>query len=251
VTSFTNQRIWVTGASAGIGAAVAQVFLRRGARVALTARRTDLLTAIAARHDASTVMVVPADVTDRIAVEAAARTIEERWGGIDLAVFNAGGVVEHDYVETMRLNYFSVVYGIQAVLPGMLARGTGHVAGVASLAGYRALPDAVPYGASKAAVIYLMDGLRFEVEPQGVAVTTINPGFIRTPLTDKNEFHMPFLVEVDDAAERIVRGLERRAREIHFPAPLSWTLKLLRILPYPLYERVMKTQRRSAPTPRS
>jgi short-subunit dehydrogenase len=125
------------------------------------------------------------------------------------------------------------------VLPQMVARGSGHIAAVASLAGYRALPAAVEYGASKAAVIHLLDGLRFDLEPKGVQVTVINPGFVRTPLTDKNRFTMPFLIEADDAAERIVRGLERGKTEIHFPAPMSWTLKLMRLLPYPLYARLI------------
>jgi short-subunit dehydrogenase len=122
----------------------------------------------------------------------------------------------------------------------MLERGKGQIAAVASLAGYRPTPVAVAYGASKAAVIHLMDGLRFELARQGVAVTVINPGFVRTPLTARHTFHMPFLVEPADAAERIVRGLERNAREIHFPAPLSWTMKVLRVLPYGLYAQIIK-----------
>ena len=183
---------------------------------------------------------MPADVTDRAAVAAAARRVESQWGGIDLAIFNAGGAIDasqsvnrspqfaaHDYTETMALNYFSVVYGIDAVLPGMLARGSGHIAAVASLGGYRPSAVALPYSASKAAVIHLTEGLRLKVESRGIAVTVVNPGFVRTPLTARNTFKMPFLVEVDDAAERIVRGLERRKHEIHFPAPLSWTVKLL------------------------
>jgi len=189
----------------------------------------------------SRVLVAPADVTDRDAVAAAARLIEETWGGIDLAIFNAGGVVEGDFIATMQLNYFSVIYGIDAVVNGMLARGSGHIAAVASLAGYRPGGVSTEYGASKAAVIFLMDGLRFTLAPRGVRVTVINPGFVRTPLTDRHTFHMPFLVEADDAAERIVRGLQRGKREIHFPAPLSWPLKLLRVLPFPVYERVIRT----------
>ena len=187
-------------------------------------------------------MPVPVDVTDRAAVIDAAQRIEHAWGGIDLAIFNAGGSVDHDreaaaegreafrsatYTGTMALNYFSVVYGIEAVLPDMLARGSGHVAAVASLGGYRASAS-VAYGASKAAVIHLMEGLRFEVAERGVGVTVINPGFVKTPLTDPNRFHMPFLLEASDAAERIVRGLERGKKEIHFPAALSWPMKMLR-----------------------
>ena len=245
--AWASARVWVTGASTGIGAALVKTLIARGARIAVTARRRDLLEQIARDHggtDGSRVLVVPADVTDHDAVVAAGRQIEAAWGGIDLAIFNAGGVVEGDFIATMKLNYFSVVYGIEAVLNGMLARGSGHIAAVASLAGYRPGPVATEYGASKAAVIFLMDGLRFTLEPRGIRVTVVNPGFFRTPLTDRNTFHMPFLVEVDDAAEKIVRGLERGKKEIHFPAPMSWGAKLLRVLPYPVYERLIRTLQR-------
>jgi short-subunit dehydrogenase len=253
--SFSGQRVWVTGASSGIGEALVPPLVARGARIAISGRRRDLLEAIAARHTRATgspVMPVPVDVTDRDAVHAAARHIEQAWGGIDVAIFNAGGSTGRergafradDYTQTMTLNYSSVVYGIDAVLPGMLERGKGHIAAVASLAGYRPSSVAVSYGASKAAVIHLMDGLRFSLAPQGVTVTVINPGFVRTPLTARNNFRMPFLLEAADAAERIVRGLEREAREIHFPAPLSWTMKALRILPYGIYAQIIK---RAAP----
>jgi short-subunit dehydrogenase len=257
--SLDGARVWLTGASSGIGEALVAPLVRRGARVAVTARRTDLLTAIAAKHAGgrASVLAVPADVTNRAAVAAAAKEVESEWGGIDLAIFNAGGSIgspqsatrnppfaADDYTETMALNYSSVVYGIEAVLPGMLARGNGHLAAVASLAGYRPSTVAVPYSASKAAVIHLMEGLRLDVESRGITVTVVNPGFVRTPLTARNTFKMPFLVEVDDAAERIVRGLEHRKNEILFPAPLAWTVKLLRILPNGLYARLIK---RAAP----
>jgi short-subunit dehydrogenase len=245
-----GQRVWLTGATSGIGEALVEPLVRRGARVAITARRAGLLDVIAARHargGSSPVLSVAADVTDRDAVHGAAAQIEAAWGGIDLAIFNAGGSVGDrtrfrgdDCAATMTLNYFSVVYGIDAVLPGMLARGSGRIAAVASLAGYRAMPAAAAYGASKAAIIHLLDGLRFELAPRGLGVTVINPGFVRTPLTARNAFKMPFLVAVDEAAERIVRGLERGKKEIHFPAPLSWTMKVLRVLPYGLYEQLMK-----------
>jgi short-subunit dehydrogenase len=245
-----GQRIWLTGASSGIGEALVEPLVRRGARVAITARRSGLLDVIAASHargGSSPVLSVAADMTDRDAVRAAATQIEAAWGGIDLAIFNAGGSVGDrtrfrgvDCAATMTLNYFSVVYGIDAVLPGMLARGNGRIAAVASLAGYRGMPAATAYGASKAAVIHLLDGLRFELAPRGVGVTVINPGFVRTPLTAPNAFPMPFVMEADEAAERIVRGLERGKKEIHFPARLSWTMKVLRVLPYGLYEQLMK-----------
>jgi short-subunit dehydrogenase len=255
-TSLSGARVWLTGASSGIGAALATRLLARGARVALTARRVDLLDALAAGH-AGNVLVVPADVTDAAAVAAAARRIEAAWGGIDLAIFNAGGSVVPTqsavddprfaadvYTATMALNYFSVVYGIEAVLPGMLARGDGQIAAVGSLAGYRPSSIALPYSTSKAAVIHLIEGLRLSVASRGVAVTIVNPGFVKTPLTARHTVRMPFVIEADDAAERIVRGLERKKGEIHFPAPLSWTVKLLRMLPDSIYARII---RRAAP----
>jgi len=263
-TLLRSSRVWLTGASSGIGAALVTRLVGRGARVAITARRADLLEALAVRHasSGSPLLVVPADVTDPAAVAAAAQRIESEWGGIDLAIFNAGGSVAeaqaahpqsairnrqfdaHDYEATMALNYFSVVYGIEAVLPGMLARGRGHIAAVASLAGYRPTSVALPYSAAKAAVIHLIEGLSLSTATHGIAFTIINPGFVRTPLTARHTFRMPFLVEADDAAERIVRGLERRNREITFPAPLSWTVKFLRLLPGSLYARII---RRAAP----
>ena len=260
--SLDGARVWVTGASSGIGEALVSALVRRGARVAVTARRTDLLAAIAAKHAGgrAPVLVVPADVTDPAAVAAAARQVEAAWGGIDLAIFNAGGsavasaqssdagpqpairdpqFAAHDYTETMALNYFSVVYGIEAVLPGMLERGSGRIAAVASLGGYRPSMVALPYSASKAAVIHLIEGLRLQVASHGIAVTVVSPGFVRTPLTARNSFKMPFLVEVDDAADRIVRGLERGKDEIVFPAPLAWAIRLLGLLPNRLYARII------------
>src|SRR6188474_3208003 len=253
--SLDGARVWVTGASSGIGEALVAALMRRGARVAVTARRTELLTALAAKHAGgrAPVLVAPADVTDALAVTAAAKDVESAWGGIDLAIFNAGGsvgpppretrdprFVAAEYTATMALNYFSVVYGIEAVLPGMLERGNGRIAAVASLGGFRPSTVALPYSASKAAVIHLMEGLRMQVAPRGVVVTVVNPGFVRTPLTARNSFKMPFLVEVDDAADRIVRGLERRKDEIVFPAPLAWTIRLLGVLPNRLYARIMR-----------
>lgn len=242
-------RVWLTGASSGIGEALVGPLAERGARLAISARRGDRLDAIAAdaRRRGAEVRVYPLDVTDRGAVGRTVAAIEADLGGIDLAILNAGGhspaaPVRFDgqqAVDTMTVNYFGVVYGIEAIVPGMLARGRGYIAAVASVSGYRALPAAGAYGASKAAVIHLLNSIRFDLEPHGIRITVINPGFIKTPLTDRNRFPMPFLMPVDEAAVRIVKGLERERKEIHFPKPLSWTLKLLRVLPYPLYERII------------
>jgi NADP-dependent 3-hydroxy acid dehydrogenase YdfG len=240
-------RIWLTGASSGIGEALVPELVARGARVAISARRGEALAAIAARAPGGEVVALPVDVTDRSAVAEAAARLESLWGGIDLAIFNAGthqpvsgtALDPDDFVRLMQVNYLSVIYGMHAVLPGMLTRGRGHIAGVASLAGYRALPTAAAYGASKAALILALDALRFDLAPRGIDVTVINPGFVRTPLTDRNTFHMPMRIDADAAARLIARGLERRAREIHFPARFSWLMKTLRVLPYPVYQALV------------
>jgi short-subunit dehydrogenase len=176
----------------------------------------------------------------------AGRPIRRRYG-IDLAILNAGthlpeqhvAIDATDFETVMRTNYLSLVYGIEAVLPHMLQRGYGHIAGVASVAGYRGLPKAAAYCASKAAAIAALEALRFRLEPKGVSVTIVNPGFVRTPLTDKNDFAMPALIDADEAAALIVRGLAARKREIHFPARFSWFMKALRVLPFPVYHRLV------------
>jgi short-subunit dehydrogenase len=243
-------RVWLTGASSGIGEALVPELVRRGARVAVTARRADRLEALAQgwRAAGGTILVVPADVSRREAVLAAGRAIDEAWGGVDVAIFNAGthtpasgtGFDSQQFVTLTTLNYFGPLFGLEAVLPGMLARGRGQVVGVASLAGYRALPTAAAYGASKAALAHAFDSLRFDLAPRGIEVTVVNPGFVKTPLTDRNRFRMPFLMPVDQAVERMVRDIERGKMESHFPAALSWTLKVLRLLPYPLYDRLIR-----------
>jgi short-subunit dehydrogenase len=244
-----HARVWVTGASSGIGEAVSAALSAAGAWVALTARRQDRLEQMAApwRRGGREVLVAQADVTDRDAVLAAARRIEEAWGGIDLAVFNAGvgkrmrwaEFDARDFVEIFRVNVFGVMYGVEAVLPGMLRRRAGRIATVASLAGYRGGPTLAGYGSSKAALIHATDSLRFDLAPHGVGVTLINPGYVRTPLTATNQYWMPGLMDADRAAAIIVRGLRRDRKEIHFPARFSWTLKVLRALPFPIYERIV------------
>ena len=244
-----HARVWLTGASSGIGEALVPRLLEAGARLALTARRADVLegTAAAWRARGRDVMAAPADVSDRQAVHAAAHLVEEAWGGIDLAIFNAGfskriRVTEfnaQDFVDLYRVNVFGVMFGVEAVLPGMLRRGSGRIAAVGSLAGLRGAPTLIGYGSSKAAIIHAIDSLRFDLAPYGIGVTLINPGYVRTPLTAKNTYWMPRLTDADEAAAIIVRGLQHDRKEIHFPALFSRTLKLLRALPFPIYERIV------------
>ncbi|HET6314935.1 MAG TPA: SDR family NAD(P)-dependent oxidoreductase, partial [Chloroflexota bacterium] len=174
--SLGGARVWVTGASSGIGEALVEPLLRAGARVALTARRAERLEAIATVHRVSghEVLVAPADVTDRAAVRAAVEQMERAWGGVDLAVFSAGTYTPvdgttldaDDFRDAISVNYLGVVYGLEAVLPGMLRRGAGRVAAVSSLAGELPLPRSAAYGSSKAALTYLLRALRFDLRPR-------------------------------------------------------------------------------------
>jgi NADP-dependent 3-hydroxy acid dehydrogenase YdfG len=248
--AFRDAVVWITGASSGIGEALVKPLVARGARVAISARRADLLDEQARRWQAqgADVRPFPLDVTDRDANRLVVQQITDAFGRIDLAVLNAGTHVTPkvrpfdglQYVDNMTLNFFGMIHGIDAVLPGMIARGRGHIAGISSLAGIRALPTAGAYGASKAAASHMLDALRFDLEPRGILVTNVTPGFVRTPLTDRNKYRMPFLMEVDRAAEILADGLERGKPEIHFPKPLSWTIKTLRVLPYPIYSWIIR-----------
>lgn len=248
--TFEGQVVWLTGASSGIGEALTPLLVARGARVALSARRADRLEAIAAaaRARGGDVRTFPLDVTDRQATRETVAAIERAFGGVDVAILNAGSHLRpavqpfdaQQYLDTFALNVFGALHGIEAVLPGMLVRRRGWIVGISSLAGYRAVPTAGAYGSSKAAFSHILDALRFDLEPHGVRVVSVTPGFIKTPLTDRNRFRMPFLMPVDTAAARIVRGIEQERREIHFPRPFSWTLKLLRVLPYPVYDRIIR-----------
>jgi short-subunit dehydrogenase len=249
----------VTGASSGIGRALAKELARRGARVGAVARRGDLLDELAreARAAGGTLETAPADVADRDALHAAVHALEAKLGPTDLLIANSG--VSHPtgaeamnvpMVEaTMRVNFFGVVYAIEAVLPQMLARKKGHIAAVSSMAGYKGLPGEWGYSSSKAAVNNLMEGLRIQMREHGIAVTNICPGFIKTPMTAKNDFDMPWLLEADDAARRIARALVRKKKVFNFPWQMSWFMGLVAMLPDWIVARSMKKYNENPPWP--
>ncbi|MCH2143203.1 MAG: SDR family NAD(P)-dependent oxidoreductase [Phycisphaerales bacterium] len=243
-------RVWITGASTGIGRALAKELASCGAHLAITSRRTDVLEEVVGEicSAGGQAQAYAGDVTDADAMAEIAAAISQNWGGIDVLIANAGTHIPSEplqfdsrqYQDLMQINYGGVLHCIEAVLPGMKAQGHGHIVGVASLAGYRALPTASAYGASKAALIHFLQSLRFHLEHESIAVTVINPGFVRTPLTDKNDFRMPCLIEASDAASRIRRALERGKRDVAFPAPFSWVISLFRIIPMPLYACILR-----------
>jgi short-subunit dehydrogenase len=215
--SFANQVAVITGASSGIGWALAKELARQGGKVGLIARRHDLLEALAAeiRQAGGTAALAAANVSDRAQTLAAIAEVRTALGPVELLVANAGvGVPTYleptnvpDVEQMFRVNLFGVLYAIEAVLPEMLRRGRGHLAAVSSMAAYKGLPGESGYCASKSAVNTYLEGLRIQLNSRGIAVTTICPGFIRTPMTAQNPFHMPWLMEPDEAARRIARAL--------------------------------------------
>jgi short-subunit dehydrogenase len=241
-------RAIITGASSGIGAALARELSRRGWSLALLARRGDLLEQLVAELKTPAV-ALPADVTDSAAVhEAVARGAAALGGDFDLAVANAGISVPtwstkfnlDDAERIIRVNVLGTFYLFDAVIPTMLARGSGRFAGIASIAGLRGLPSASVYSASKAAMQAFLEASRVELQPRGVGVTIVNPGWVKTPLIEKYKGALPFLVPVDDAARIIADGLERGAREVEFPRPMSILMRTMRLVPNALYDLMLR-----------
>lgn len=239
--SLTGKAVaWVTGAGSGIGEAVSLRLARDGWQVAASARSREDLDSLAGKDPL--ISAFPLDVTDGQAVADAVAAIEARLGPIELAVLNAGTykpVSAKDFTaEKVAANFDVNVMGtakcLEPLIPRMIERRRGHIAVVSSLTGYVGLPTAAGYGATKAALINMCAALEPELAVHGVRMTVINPGFVDTPLTRKNDFAMPFLIDVEDAADRIVRGLGSERFEIAFPLRMSLAIRLLAALPHPL-----------------
>jgi short-subunit dehydrogenase len=238
----------ITGASTGIGRAVAIELARRGVAVGLLARRADRLQAVAEeiRDAGGRAVTAACDVAAPEEIPAAAAAIREELGFVDLAIANAGvghpvepGRFDLEGTERLyRVNLFGALRFLHAFLPEMRERGRGHLVGVGSIAGYVGIPGNGDYCGTKAALRIEMESLRVLLRNEGIAVTTICPGFIRTPLTDKNDFDMPFLMEAEPAARKIVRAIERRKRIYDFPWPMALVARLARIAPRWAFDRI-------------
>ena len=245
---------WVTGASSGIGWHLSKRLVLSGWCVAVTARREEKLQQLAAsvHGGPGQLHAFPGDVTDLPTLSQTVKRIYAELGAIDRCFLNAGDydpkpMTEFDiglFQRIIDVNYMGVVNALSLVLPRMLARQQGEIYITASLAGYRGLPLAGPYGSSKAALINLTETLNTELMPKGIKVRVINPGFVKTELTDKNRFGMPFLISTEKAADYIMRELDTDGFEIAFPKRFVYLMKLLRILPYRAYFAVTRKMMR-------
>jgi NAD(P)-dependent dehydrogenase (short-subunit alcohol dehydrogenase family) len=241
ISDWTGKRVWVIGASTGIGQATAHLLVDHGARVAFSARSIDKL--LATTSGTPRALVAPLDVTNRDSIASACEHIVAEWGGIDLVLLVAGGYNEmradsFDLAAAngmIDLNLRGVFNCLDLVLPLLLRQGAGGIGIVSSVAGFGGLPKALVYGPTKAALINLCESLYLDLHPKGIAVYQINPGFVDTPLTANNGFRMPALMTADEAADALVDGLERGQFHIHFPKRFTNSLRLARLLPYRAY----------------
>jgi short-subunit dehydrogenase len=240
--SLPFKTIWIVGASTGIGRAVALAFAAAGVRVAASARSADALATLAAGGSGN-IRAYPVDVTDASAMRATSGKIEQDFGVIDALLYCAASwsneTESQATVAAIRpmfeVNIFGCLNAIETVLPAMKARHAGRIAIISSVAGFRGLPRALAYGSSKAALTHIAEALKFEGDRAGIVVQVIHPGFVKTPLTDKNDFSMPFLMSPEAAATRVVQGMAGKNFEITFPRRFTYMLKLLRMLPYNVY----------------
>jgi short-subunit dehydrogenase len=243
--SFANKNIWLIGASSGIGRALAVELGQRGARLALSARSEQALETLGEQVGKGAI-IEPLDVTDGAAFGAAARSVAQKLGSVDSVIlmsgiYTPGSVIEHDAATVKNIidvNVGGALNCIAAVLPLLRVQKKSQLAFCGSVAGYRGLPHAQPYSLTKAALINLAESLCAEEKKNGIDVRLINPGFVKTPMTDKNKFSMPFMITPEEAAKRIADGLAGSSFEIHFPKRLTLLMKLLKILPDWLYFKI-------------
>jgi NAD(P)-dependent dehydrogenase (short-subunit alcohol dehydrogenase family) len=248
-----GRRIWITGASSGIGRALAIELSQAGARLVISGRNQERLQAVADVCHGGEVQVLALDVASREENMAAARKIRMLYGALDSVVLNAGicEYVDLPVLDTasikrvMDVNFMGFVYGVEAALPLLREGNTPHLVGMSSTVAYTGLPRAEAYGASKAAIRYFLQSLRVDLLPQGIDVSIICPGFVKTPLTDLNDFPMPMRIGAEEAARKIRKGMERRAHEIRFPMLFALMLRAVAVLPSRLRTRLLRPLSRS------
>jgi short-subunit dehydrogenase len=246
--SFDQKNIIITGAAGGIGSELATQLAAQGGRLGLISRREDRLRELCDQisQAGGTAAYAIADVDERSSVLAAVDKVRSQLGPIDMMIANAG-VGDPDVIEPfetatferlMRVNWFGLVYSIEAVLPAMLERGEGYLVAVSSLRAYRGLPGFAGYSASKAAINTLMEGLRVELRGRGIDVTTLCPGYVHTAMTEGKDFPKPFIMQPDDAARRMIAAVGRRRKVHNFPLPLTAMVRIGQVLPDWIIDRV-------------
>jgi NAD(P)-dependent dehydrogenase (short-subunit alcohol dehydrogenase family) len=240
--------IWIIGASTGIGRYTALAFARAGIKVAASARKVEQLESLAAEAPPGMILPVPLDAADAAACKAGFAMAQAALGDVGAVLFCAATWTNSTDIQAkagiirpvFEVNVFGALNAIEAALEAFLPRKNGRIAVISSVAGFRGLPRGMAYGASKAALTHICEALKFDCDPLGITVQVIHPGFVRTPLTDKNDFKMPFLMEPEAAAQRIVDGMAGDSFELTFPRRFTYQLKLLRALPYALYFWLVK-----------
>jgi NAD(P)-dependent dehydrogenase (short-subunit alcohol dehydrogenase family) len=239
----TGRRIWVVGASSGIGAALARELCKRGAQVAISARRADALKEVAGEW----MTAVPCDITDADDVRQAAGAVAAELGGIDIAVLSAGywkQMGDHFDVDSFNIhltvNLGGMANCLGELIPRMKTQGAGMIVGISSVAGYRGLPGSEAYGATKAAQINLLEALRVRLRPDGIDVLTVCPGFVETEMTEQNTFPMPFMVSAEQAGRAIADGIEKQSARIVFPWQMSLLMRAARLVPDRLWASALR-----------
>ena len=240
LTDWCGRSVWLVGASSGIGLACAQTLHAAGARVCVSARQASLLHDFVQAHPGS--LALPVDVTDAAALKQTAAALQAQHG-LDVVIYCAG----YYHAETatafdvgsmqthLRVNYTGALLLLDAVLPALLAQGRGHLSLVSSVAGYRGLPNSLAYGPTKAALTHLAEVLYLDLKDRGIGVSVVHPGFVATPLTEQNNFHMPALITPAQAAHAMLQGWRDGLFDIHFPKRFTRVMRLLRVLPYRWY----------------
>jgi short-subunit dehydrogenase len=247
---WTDKVVLITGASSGIGRGLAVELARRGAKLGLVARRAEVVDEVVREIEAAggKALALPADVQSEDSIRAAADKLRAELGPIDVLIANAGIGPTRDAAElnakevssVINVNVIGASNSVAAVIPEMVKRGSGQLVVISSLAAYRGLPRSAAYCASKAAVSAFFESLRLDLEPRGINVTIIHPGFIKTPLTSGRDAQMPFLMELDDAVQKMVRAIEKRRKCYSFPWQLATIVRAGMIMPIWMYDQISR-----------